>query len=219
MGKLDNKVAIITGASSGIGKDTSILFTQEGAKVLLVDLDVENGQKLKDKLNIEKSDVAEFVQRDVSNNNDWINIVKICIKKFGKIDILFNNAGIMMSSDGTLEDTNIDVWNKTINVNLTSVYLGCKNVMPFLIGNGGVIINTASFVGLMGSAAAQIAYTASKGGVISLSQELAAIYAKNNVRVVPLCPGPLHTELLMKFLDTDEKKQRRLVHLPMGRLG
>ena len=124
-----------------------------------------------------------------------------------------------MSSDGTLEDTNLDVWNKTINVNLTSVYLGCKNVMPFLISNGGVIINTASFVGLMGSAAAQIAYTASKGGVISLSQELAAIYAKKNVRVVPLCPGPLHTELLMKFLDTDEKKQRRLVHLPMGRFG
>ncbi|MGI9456540.1 MAG: SDR family oxidoreductase, partial [Aeoliella sp.] len=141
-------------------------------------------------------------------------------KEFGKLDVLFNNAGIMMSDDGDATSTDEDVWDKTMEVNLKGVFLGCKAGIPALRrAGGGSIINTASFVALLGAATPQLAYTASKGGVLAMTRELAVIHARENIRVNALCPGPLRTELLMKFLDTEEKKQRRLVHVPMGRFG
>ena len=139
---------------------------------------------------------------------------------FGKLDILFNNAGIMHSDDGDSESTDEGIWDLTMNVNLKGVFLGCKHGIPALKrAGGGSIINTASFVALLGAATPQLAYTASKGGVLAMSRELAVIHARENIRVNALCPGPLRTELLMKFLNTEEKKQRRLVHVPMGRFG
>ena len=139
---------------------------------------------------------------------------------FGRLDILFNNAGVMDSNDDNAETTSEETWDLTMNINAKGVFLGCKYGIPALRrAGGGVIVNTASFVGLMGAATPQVAYTASKGAVIALSRELAVLHARENIRVNALCPGPLRTELLMKFLDTEEKKQRRLVHIPMGRFG
>ena len=141
-------------------------------------------------------------------------------KEFGALHILFNNAGIMHSSDDNAEETEEDVWDLTLNVNAKGVFLGCKYGLPALKrAGGGSIINTASFVALLGAATPQIAYTASKGAVLSMTRELAVIHARENIRVNALCPGPLRTELLMKFLNTEEKKQRRLIHVPMGRFG
>ena len=139
---------------------------------------------------------------------------------FGRLDVLFNNAGISHLEDGGAVDTDEAVWEQTMNVNLKGVFLGCKYGIPALSrAGGGSVINTASFVALLGAATPQIAYTASKGGVLALSRELAVIHARDNIRVNALCPGPLRTELLMKYLDTEEKRQRRLVHVPMGRFG
>ena len=138
----------------------------------------------------------------------------------GRCDVLFNNAGISHIDDGDAVDTDEDVWDLTIQLNLKGVFLCCKHGIPALRkAGGGSVINTASFVALLGAATPQIAYTASKGGVLALSRELAAVHARENIRVNALCPGPLHTELLMKYLDTEEKRQRRLVHIPMGRFG
>jgi len=147
-------------------------------------------------------------------------MVKLAEETFGKLDILFNNAGIMLSSDDTAEATDLETWDMTMNVNVKGVFLGCKYGIPAMRrAGGGSIINTASFVARMGAATPQIAYTASKGAVLSMTRELAVVHAKENIRVNALCPGPLKTDLLMKFLDTEEKKQRRLVHIPMGRFG
>jgi len=147
-------------------------------------------------------------------------MVRVAEDRFGALHVLFNNAGIMDSADDDAIQTDERVWDRTMMVNAKSVFLGCKYGIPALRRAGhGSIINTASIVALVGSAAAQIAYTASKGAVLSMSRELAIIHARENIRVNALCPGPLRTELLMKFLDTDEKLQRRLVHLPMGRFG
>jgi len=139
---------------------------------------------------------------------------------FGALHILFNNAGIMMGEDGDAQQTDEAVWDRTLSVNLKSVFLGCKFGIPALRrSGGGSVINTASFVAKMGAATPQIAYTASKGGVLAMTRELAVIHARENIRVNALCPGPLRTELLMNYLDTEEKRQRRLVHIPMGRFG
>jgi NAD(P)-dependent dehydrogenase (short-subunit alcohol dehydrogenase family) len=141
-------------------------------------------------------------------------------RQFGKLSILFNNAGIMHSDDGSSEDTSEATWDLTMNINLKGVFLGCKYGIPALRrAGGGSVINTASFVAHLGAATPQLAYTASKGGVLALTRELAVIHARENIRVNALCPGPIRTDLLMKFLNTDEKKRRRLVHIPMGRFG
>jgi len=141
-------------------------------------------------------------------------------ERYGRLDVLFNNAGIMDGSDDDAVATDEEVWDRTMAINAKGVFLGCKYGVPALRrAGGGSIINTASFVALRGAATAQIAYTASKGAVLALTRELAVVHARENIRVNALCPGPLRTELLMKFLDTDEKKQRRLVHVPMGRFG
>ncbi|HGE71334.1 TPA: SDR family oxidoreductase, partial [Candidatus Poribacteria bacterium] len=148
------------------------------------------------------------------------NMIKVAEKTYGALHILFNNAGIMHSQDDDAINTPEEIWELTMAVNLKGVFLGCKYGIPALRrAGGGSVINTASFVAILGAATPQIAYTASKGGVLAMTRELAIVHARENIRVNALCPGPLHTDLLMKFLNTDEKKKRRLVHIPMGRFG
>ena len=214
--RLKNKVALITGAASGIGKETAKLFIHEGASVVLTDVNDADGEALASDL----GDKASYCHADVSSDADCQAMIDHAEKHFGKLDILSNNAGIMHSDDGDSESTEEAVWDLTMMINLKGVFLGCKHGIPALKrAGGGSIINTASFVALLGAATPQLAYTASKGGVLAMSRELAVIHARENIRVNALCPGPLRTELLMKFLDTEEKKQRRLVHVPMGRFG
>jgi len=217
--RLKHKTAIITGAASGIGKETAILFAQEGAGVLAVDVNEEAVNETVNSIK-KKGGKAEVVLADVSKTSDCAKMVQAAEDNFGQLDILFNNAGIMHSADDDAINTDEDVWDLTMAINLKGVFLGCKYGIPALRrAGGGSIINTASFVALLGAATPQLAYTASKGGVLAMTRELAVIHARENIRVNALCPGPLRTELLMKFLDTEEKKQRRLVHVPMGRFG
>jgi NAD(P)-dependent dehydrogenase (short-subunit alcohol dehydrogenase family) len=217
--RLKDKVALITGAGSGIGREAALLFAAEGASVVAVDVNDHAGEHCIAAI-LKAGGDAAFVHADVSKSADCENMVRFAETTFGKLNVLFNNAGIMDSRDDNAVTTDEAVWDLTININLKGVFLGCKFGIPALQrAGGGSVINTASIVAVMGSAAPQIAYTASKGGILSMTRELAAIHAKENIRVNALCPGPLRTELLMKFLDTDEKKWRRLVHIPMGRFG
>jgi NAD(P)-dependent dehydrogenase (short-subunit alcohol dehydrogenase family) len=217
--KLSGKVALITGAASGIGRETALLFANEGASVVACDIDDRGGA---DTVTMIEQDGgrALYVHSDVSKAKDCRRMVEQAESEFGALHILFNNAGIMDSRDDNAEVTEEDVWDLTMNINLKGVFLGCKYGIPALKrAGGGAIINTASFVALLGAATPQIAYTASKGGVLSMTRELAVIHARENIRVNALCPGPLRTELLMKFLDSEEKRQRRLIHIPAGRFG
>lgn len=217
--KLKGKVALITGGSGGIGGAAGRLFAREGAKVVIVDLVSEAGEKVADEIRAEGG-VAHFVRADVSAAEDCQRMVAEAEETFGALHVLFNNAGIMDLRDDDAVNTEQDVFERTLRVNLVGVYLGCKYGIPALRrARGGVIINTASFVAHMGAATPQIAYTASKGGVLALTRELAIVHARENIRVNALSPGPLRTKLLMDFLDTEAKKQRRLVHIPMGRFG
>lgn len=217
--RLEGKVALITGAGSGIGRESALLFAAEGAQVVVVDIDDPSGNETVEMIRSQDGE-ATYVHADVSQSGDCANMVRVAEKTYGKLNVLFNNAGIMHSADSDAVATDEDVWDLTLAVNLKGVFLGCKYGIPALQrAGGGSVINTASFVALMGAATPQLAYTASKGGVLALSRELAVVHARENVRVNALCPGPLRTELLMKFLDTEEKKHRRLVHIPMGRFG
>ncbi len=217
--KLKNKVALITGASSGIGRETALLFAKEGAKVVAVDINTREGKKTV-KMITDKKKEALFCKADVSKEKDCKRMVNFAKRKFGALHILFNNAGIMHPDDGDSQSTDEKVFDLTMNVNVKGVFFGCKYAIPLIRqSGGGSIINTASFVAHLGAATPQIAYTASKGAVLAMSRELAVIHARENIRVNALSPGPLRTELLMKFLNTEEKKQRRLVHIPMGRFG
>jgi len=217
--RLSGKVALITGASSGIGRETSLLFADEGAMVVAADVNDSGGAETV-RLVEASGGQARYVHADVSSRADCEKMVALAEREFGALHILFNNAGIMHTDDGDAEQTEEEIWDLTMNINLKGVFLGCKAGIPALRrAGGGSIINTASFVALLGAATPQLAYTASKGGVVALTRELAVIHARENIRVNALCPGPLRTELLMRFLDTDEKKQRRLVHVPMGRFG
>jgi NAD(P)-dependent dehydrogenase (short-subunit alcohol dehydrogenase family) len=217
--RLHGKVALITGAGNGIGKESACLFAEEGASVLVVDVLEAPGLDVVEQIRAAGGTAAYF-QGDVSRADQCEAMVREVERVFGAIHILFNNAGIMLSKDGNAEETDDEVWDKTINVNLKGVFYGCKYGIPALRrAGGGSVINTASFVAGMGAATPQIAYTASKGGVLAMTRELAVIHARENIRVNALCPGPLRTELLMSYLDTEEKKQRRLVHIPMGRFG
>ena len=217
--RLQNKVALITGAGSGIGLQTALLFAQEGAKVVVVDINDAAGNKAVQMLK-DLGGEAAYVRADVSKAADCEAMVAFAEATFGKLNVLFNNAGISHADDDDAINTSEAVWDLTFNINVKGVWLGCKYGIPALRrAGGGSIINTASFVALLGAATPQLAYTASKGAVLSMSRELAAIHARENIRVNALCPGPLNTELLMKYLNTPERKQRRLVHIPMGRFG
>ncbi len=217
--RLKDKVALITGAASGIGRESALLFAQEGAKVVAVDLNDEAGEATVAEIR-SAGQAAIYVHADVSKAADCEAMVAAAEREYGQLNVLFNNAGIMHGSDDNAMVTDEDTWDLTMAINLKGVFLGCKYGIPALQrAGGGSIINTASFVALLGAATPQIAYTASKGGVLAMSRELAVVHARENIRVNALCPGPLRTELLMKFLDTEAKKQRRLVHVPMGRFG
>jgi len=217
--RLENQVALITGGGSGIGRESALLFASEGAAVLVVDVVDGAGQDTVAAIE-SAGGQAQFAHADVSKDEDCASMVASCESAFGKLTVLFNNAGIMDGDDGDSQATSDEVWQRTIDVNLKGVFLGCRHGIPALRrAGGGSVINTASFVALMGAATAQIAYTASKGGVLAMTRELATIHARENIRVNALCPGPLRTKLLMDYLDTEEKRQRRMVHIPMGRFG
>ena len=213
--RLKDKVALITGAGSGIGLQTVLLFAKEGASIVAVDVNEQAAQDAAKKV---KNAIA--VKADVSKAADCERMVAEAEKKFGKLNVMFNNAGIMHGKDDDAMSTPEEIWDLTLDINAKGVFLGCKYGIPALKrAGGGSIINTASFVAKMGAATPQIAYTASKGAVLSMTRELAIIHAREKIRVNALCPGPLKTELLMKFLNTEAKLNRRLVHLPMGRFG
>ena len=217
--RLQGKVALITGAGNGIGRETALLFAAEGAQVVVVDVNRTAGEVVVREIEAAGGQ-AIFAQADVSKAADCEAMVQAAENSFGKLNVLFNNAGIMHSDDDNAVTTGESVWDLTMAINLKGVFLGCKYGIPAIRrAGGGSIINTASFVALVGAATPQLAYTASKGGVLAMTRELAVIHARENIRVNALCPGPLRTELLMSFLNTDEKKQRRLVHVPMGRFG
>jgi NAD(P)-dependent dehydrogenase (short-subunit alcohol dehydrogenase family) len=213
--RLKDKVALITGAGSGIGLQAAKLFAKEGASVVCVDV---NEKAAKDASSSISNSIA--VQADVSKAADCERMVSEAEKKFGRLNVMFNNAGIMHGKDDDAMSTPEEIWDLTLDINAKGVFLGCKYGIPALKrAGGGSIINTASFVARMGAATPQVAYTASKGAVLAMTRELAIIHARQNIRVNALCPGPLKTELLMAFLNTEAKKQRRLVHIPMGRFG
>lgn len=217
--RLKDKVAVITGGSSGIGRATCLLFAQEGAKVAIVDINDVGGAETLDAIKAQGGE-AIYIHADQSKAADCQQMIETAESTFGKIDILFNNAGISHAADDDALNTSEEVWDFTFDVNVKGVFLCCKYGIPALRrAGGGSIINTASFVAHLGAATPQLAYTASKGAVLSMTRELATIHARENIRVNALCPGPLRTELLMKYLDTPEKRNRRLVHVPMGRFG
>ncbi len=217
--RLAKQVALITGGASGIGRETAVLFSHEGARVVVVDVNDEGGNETVRMIESEGG-TASYCRADVAIAADCEGMVREAEQRYGSLDVLFNNAGIMHPDDQDAVQTDEAVWNQTMRVNLTGVFLGCKYGIPALRrAGGGSIINTASFVALMGAATPQLAYTASKGGVLAMTRELAIVHAREHIRVNALCPGPLRTELLMKALDTDDKKQRRLVQIPLGRFG
>ncbi len=218
-GRLEGKVALITGAGSGIGRESTELFCAEGAAVVAVDI---NEAAVEETVEAVRSagGVAVAHRADVSQAEEAREMIARAESEFGQLDVLFNNAGIMDASDSDAISTSEETWSRTMDINAKGVFLGCKFGIPALRrAGGGSVINTASFVALMGAATPQVAYTASKGAVLAMTRELAVVHARENIRVNALCPGPLRTELLMKFLDTEEKRQRRLVHIPAGRFG
>ena len=217
--RLSGKVALITGAGSGIGRRAACLFASEGAAVTAVDIDEETVAETVAAITV-AGGRAVAVRADVGRDADCRSMVQKTEEAFGGLHVLFNNAGVSHPEDSDAVETTEEIWDFTFSVNVKGVFLGCKYGIPALRrSGGGSIINTASFVAKVGAATLQLAYTASKGAVLSLTRELAVVHAQENIRVNALCPGPLHTELLMQYLDTDEKKQRRLIHIPMGRFG
>jgi NAD(P)-dependent dehydrogenase (short-subunit alcohol dehydrogenase family) len=219
--RLQGKVALITGAGSGIGRESALLFAREGASVVAVDLNEDATEETVAAIGAEPGGgEAIAVAADVASAPDCEAMVAAAEERFGRLDVLFNNAGVMLGSDDDALTTDEATWDTTMDVNVKGVFFGCKYGIPALRRAGrGSIVNTASFVAKVGAATSQVAYTASKGAVLAFTRELAVIHAREGIRVNSLCPGPLRTELLMKFLDTDEKRRRRLVHIPMGRFG
>ncbi len=218
-GRIQDRVAVITGGCSGIGLATVQRFVAEGAKVVIGDIDDARGSALVGDLG--GADVATYVHVDVTSKEQVDALFQTAKDTYGSVDIAFNNAGISPPEDDSILDTDLDAWRKVQEVNLTSVYLCCKAALPHMLEQGkGSIINTASFVAVMGAATSQISYSASKGGVLSMTRELGVQFARQGVRVNALCPGPVNTPLLQELFAKDEERAaRRLVHVPMGRFG
>ena len=217
MARLDGKVALITGASSGLGRVAAELFAREGAAVVVAD--VVDGDEVVSAIDDAGGD-ASFVNCDVTDDESVKNAVDHAVSTFGGLHVLYNNAGVMLGDDDNPETTSIETYDKTMDINVKGVLLGCKHAIPALrASGGGSIVNVASFVAHMGAATPQVAYTASKGAVLAMTREIAVIYARQGIRANALCPGPVMTPLLAKFLSDDAKRNRRLVHIPMGRFG
>jgi NAD(P)-dependent dehydrogenase (short-subunit alcohol dehydrogenase family) len=217
--RLANKVALITGAGSGIGRESALLFAQAGAQVAVCDLSVPSGEETVSLIR-QAGGQAIFVQADVAKAADVQAAIASTEKAYGRLNVLFNNAGIFHADDGSVLETEEAVWDLTININLKGVFWGCKYGIPALLrAGGGSIINTASFVALIGAATSQVAYTASKGGVLAMTREIAVEFARQNIRANSLCPGPVETPLLAELLSDPARRQRRLVHIPPGRFA
>jgi NAD(P)-dependent dehydrogenase (short-subunit alcohol dehydrogenase family) len=216
MGRLDNKVVVITGAASGIGREAALLFSEEGASICVADVVADAGDQT-----AAECREAFFHEVDVTSPESVDGMYQATADRYGGIDVLYNNAGIMPADDASILDTEPDAWQRVQEVNAKGVYLCCKYGIPHLIERGGgSIVNVASFVALAGAATSQISYTASKGAVLSMTRELAVEFARKGIRVNALCPGPVETPLLMRlFEETPGAFERRRVHLPMGRLA
>ncbi|GAA0550534.1 3-oxoacyl-ACP reductase [Paractinoplanes ferrugineus] len=215
MERLQDRVAVITGAGSGIGLATARRFAAEGARVIAVDISAEAGKAVADEVG------GEFVRADVSDEDQVKALFDGVAERYGRVDIAFNNAGISPPDDDSILVTGLDAWERVLKVNTTSVFFCCKYAIPHMQRQGkGSIINTASFVALLGAATSQIAYTASKGGVLAMTRELGVQFAREGIRINALCPGPVATPLLMELFAKDpERAARRLVHVPMGRFA
>jgi NAD(P)-dependent dehydrogenase (short-subunit alcohol dehydrogenase family) len=216
MRRLDGKVCVITGAAGGMGREAALLFSNEGAKICIGDVDAKAGQQT-------ASECADgmFHEVDVSDADSVDAMYRAAADRFGGIDVLYNNAGIMPADDASILETEVEAWQRVQDVNTKGVFLCCKYGVPHLLDRGGgSVINVASFVALMGAATSQVSYTASKGAVLSMTRELAVEFARRGVRVNALCPGPVETPLLMRlFEDSPGALERRTVHLPMGRFA
>jgi NAD(P)-dependent dehydrogenase (short-subunit alcohol dehydrogenase family) len=217
--RLDGKVALITGSAGGMGLIAANLFAQQGAKVMIADFNADGAAKAATEINAEfGAGSAASVSGDVSKNDDVKAMVDATVAAFGGLHVLYNNAGIMMGDDDNPVTTSEDVWERTMDVNLKGVFFSCKHGIPAMLASGGgSIINVASFVAHMGAATPQIAYTATKGGVLAMTREIAAIYARQGIRCNALCPGPVGTPLLAELWSDPARKARRIVHIPMGR--
>ena len=213
--RLAGKVAVITGGASGIGFATARRFAAEGAIVVIGDMDVVAGEKAAAEVG------GLFVKVNVTEEEEVDNLFNTAYKVYGSVDIAFNNAGISPPEDDSIETTELPAWQKVQDVNLKSVYLCCRSALRHMVRQqSGSIINTASFVAVMGSATSQISYTASKGGVLAMSRELGVQFARQGIRVNALCPGPADTPLLQELFSKDpERAQRRLIHIPIGRFA
>jgi NAD(P)-dependent dehydrogenase (short-subunit alcohol dehydrogenase family) len=219
VGRLDGKVALITGAGSGMGRGAAELFAREGARVVVADFADDFGTAAVEAISAAGGD-ASYVRADVSRTTDCEAMVQHAVDHYGALHILYNNAGVFPPDDGGALDTPEATWDHVMQVNLKGVWLGCKAGIPALLASGGgSIINVASFVAFMGAATAQIAYTSSKGGVLAMTREIAVEYGRQGIRANSLCPGPIDTPLLAELMSDPARRQRRLVHIPMGRLG
>jgi NAD(P)-dependent dehydrogenase (short-subunit alcohol dehydrogenase family) len=217
--RLEGRVASITGAGSGMGREAALLFASEGAKVLVSDIDAEAVERTATDVRTKGGD-AHFVVTDVADAAAVEQLYAEGEQAFGKVDLLYNNAGIFHPKDVSVTATDEAIWDKVIDVDLKGVFLCCKYGVPALLrAGGGVIVNVASFVSWMGAATPQIAYTAAKGGVLSLTREIATEFARQGIRANALCPGPIETPLLRELLSDPQRRERRLVHIPMGRFG
>jgi len=219
MGLLDGKTCLITGSGSGLGREAALLFAREGGRVVVNDVDEEAGRGTADEI-ADSGGEAIFVRADVTDDGQVAQLFDAAVERFGRLDVSYHNAGIMHPDDVGPVDTPLEIWDRVIDINLKGVFLCCRHAIPKLQeAGGGSIINVASFVALMGAANPQIAYTASKGGVLSMTREIAVQYAREGIRANALCPGPIRTPLLEYLIQDDEKRDNRLNHIPMNRFG
>ena len=217
--RLDGKIALITGAGNGMGRAASVLFATEGARVVVADAVEDGGNETVEAVRAAGGEAA-FVKVDVAEDAQVRAMVDFAVSTYDGVHILYNNAGILPADDGGVTETPEPTWDRVMDVNLKGVWLGCKHGIPAMLASGGgSIVNVSSVVALMGAATAQIAYTSSKGGVLAMTREIAVEYARQGIRANSLCPGPLEGPLIAELLRDPDQRARRMVHIPMGRLG